>query len=248
MGMDANISRRRALGATAGLVCAATGLVCTVGAFAEATFAHPRTISQALRRLYLEALSNGASGVNDPDAGLFATLTGASYAPRLESLDGRVIGFVSTGQMETDRTFPVIREYLERVHGCTVFDESHFTQGTGVIAREDNGIAEAMRTLGVEGAILGNAGCYHCATAVGRAAAQLELAGLPTAIVGQRYYENRLSAAFADFGLPAQPTVGQYVPMEVFEPDSDLASLAAALPGVLGALTSWNWAFRTPRA
>ena len=76
MGMDADISRRRALGATAGLVCAATGLVCTVGAFAEATFAHPRTISQALRRLYLEALSNGASGVNDPDAGLFATLPG----------------------------------------------------------------------------------------------------------------------------------------------------------------------------
>ena len=241
MGMDADISRRRALGAAAGLVCAA-------GVFAEATLARPRTLGQALRRLCLEALANGASGVNDPDAGLFATLPMASYAPRLESLDGRIIGFVSTGQKETDRTFPVIREYLERVHNCTVLDESHFTQGTGIIAREDNGIAEAMHTLGVEGAILGNAGCYHCATAVGRAAAQLELAGIPTAIVGQRYYENRLSAAFADFGLPAQPTVGKYVPMSVFESDSDLTSLTAALPGVLDALTSWNWEFRTPRS
>ena len=103
MGMDTDISRRRALGAATGLVCAAAGLVCAAGAFAEATLARPRTIGQALRRLYLEALSNGASGVNDPDAGLFATLPGAPYAPRLESLDGRVIGFVSTGQKETDR-------------------------------------------------------------------------------------------------------------------------------------------------
>lgn len=236
-GMEQDITRRRALGA-------ALGLACTAGAFAEAAFAPLRAFQAAMVRLTAEALANGASGVNDPDTGIFATVPTASYAPRLDGLEGRVIGFVSTDQKEADRTFPVIRAYLERC-GCTVIDQTHFTSGTGTIAREGNGIAQTMAALGVEGAVVGNAGCYHCATAVGRAAAQLELAGIPTAIVAQRYYEDRLSAAFADFGLPAQPTVGKYVPMAIFEPESDLALLERALPGVLRALTSWNWAFRT---
>ena len=241
MGKDADISRRQALGAGLGLACAA-------GVYAEAALAPTRAFPVALVRLIAEAQANGATGVNDPDAGIFATLPTEAYAPRLDGLRGRVIGFVSTGQKEAERTFPVIRAHLERKFGCTVFDETHFTQGNGAIAREGNGIAEAMAALGVEGAILGNAGCYHCSTAVGRAAAQLELAGIPTAIVAQRYYEDRLSAAFADFGLPAQPTVGKYLPMALFEPGSDLDLLERDLPGLLRALTSWNWAFREPHA
>ena len=241
MGLDTDITRRRLLGAALGVLFAGGGL-------AKASLEPPRTFSEAMARLEREALANGASGVNDPDAGIFATLPTETYAPRLSGLEGRIIGFVSTGQKEADRTFPLIRAHLEGVWGCTVYDEGNFTQGNGTIAREGNGIAEAMAALGVEAAVVGNAGCYHCATAVGRAAAQLELAGIPTAIVAQRYYEDRLSAAFADFGLPAQPTVGEYVPMEVFEPGSDLASLERSLPGVLRALTSWNWAFRTPRS
>lgn len=226
---------------------AAAGLACFIGSYSWSAYGPPRTFDEAMTRLVREAQRNGASGKNDPDAGIFATVPTETYAPRLAGLAGRVIGFVSTGQKETDRTFALIRAHLERAYGCTVIDETHFTQGNGTIAKEGNGIAEAMAALGVEGAILGNAGCSHCATAVGRAAAQLELAGIPTAIVAQHYYEDRLSAAFADFGLPAQPTVGEYVPLQVFEPDSDLSPLEARLEGVLRALVSWKWTFRTPR-
>lgn len=82
----------------------------------------------------------------------------ATYAPRLDMLDGRTIAFVSNGAWEAPRTFALLRERLEQAHACTVIDEHHFPVGQGIIAKENNGIAETMATLGVEAAILGNGG------------------------------------------------------------------------------------------
>lgn len=168
----------------------------------------------------------------------------AGYAPRLEGLRGRVIGFVGNGAYEEERTFAVIRAYLEDEWSCTVIDQTHFARGQGIIAKENNGVAETMAGYGVEAAVLGNAGCSHCSIAVGRAAAQLELAGIPTAIVARRAFERHLCFSFAAFGLPSQPTVSWYVPGELFAESSDLTPLVRHADDVLRALTSERFAFR----
>ena len=81
-----------------------------------------------------------------------------SFAPRLESLEGKTIGFVGVDYWQDAASFLLVRHYLEDVYHCTVYDQSHFLNGTENITRDDNGIAEQMLSLGVDAAILGNAG------------------------------------------------------------------------------------------
>lgn len=80
------------------------------------------------------------------------------FAERLDTLEGKIIGFVSNGSWEDDRTFPVIQEYLETTYHCTVYDQFQFPFGKDTITVDNNGVAEVALGLGVDAMIVGNAG------------------------------------------------------------------------------------------
>ena len=80
------------------------------------------------------------------------------FVERLGSLEGKTIGFVSNGAWEEDRTFAAIQKYLEDVYHCTVIDAHQVPFGKDEITKDNNGVLEAMQALGVEAAIVGNAG------------------------------------------------------------------------------------------
>lgn len=94
--------------------------------------------------------------VYDPCGSVLVT---ESFTDRLDTLDGKTIAFVGDGMWEDDRTFAVIKEKLESNYSdVTVITEDNFPQTVDSISVDDNGIAEKMLELGVDAAIIGNAG------------------------------------------------------------------------------------------
>lgn len=81
------------------------------------------------------------------------------FTPRLDTLDGKTIGFVGDDSWEDDRTFLLIKDFLEKNYsGVTVITQDNFAHGIIEITKTNNGIAEKMKELGVDAAIVGNAG------------------------------------------------------------------------------------------
>ena len=78
------------------------------------------------------------------------------HAPRLDSLAGKRIGFVSNEQWQAYRMLPMLKEALEEdFPGVTVLPVDAFPQGNGVIGNED--VARMVRESGVDAVIVGNA-------------------------------------------------------------------------------------------
>lgn len=81
------------------------------------------------------------------------------HQPRLDTLDGKTIGFVSDKAWEDERTFALIKELLvAKYPTVTILDQSNFLSGIEEITKDNNGIAEVMQEMGVDAAIIGNAG------------------------------------------------------------------------------------------
>ena len=81
------------------------------------------------------------------------------HTARLDTLDGKTIGFVSDDAWEDDRTFAEIKRLIERDYPTvTVLTQDNFTHGIEAITKANNGVAEQMKALGVDAAIVGNAG------------------------------------------------------------------------------------------
>lgn len=81
------------------------------------------------------------------------------HAARLDSLENKTIGFVSDDAWEDDRTFALIKDlFAEQYPSVTIITQDNFTHGIEAITKENNGIAEQMQALGVDAAIVGNAG------------------------------------------------------------------------------------------
>lgn len=80
------------------------------------------------------------------------------FAPRLDTLEGKTIAFISDDAWEDARTFPIIQKYLEDTYHCTVYSYENFTHGVEFITPDDNGIPEALKEKGVDAVIVGNAG------------------------------------------------------------------------------------------
>jgi hypothetical protein len=80
-----------------------------------------------------------------------------TFAPRLEDLNGKTICEVTDDSWETDRTFPAIRQLLQKMYPTlkvVTFDRFPFlSTGTDVPGLED-----AVKKEGCQGAIVGNAG------------------------------------------------------------------------------------------
>ena len=78
------------------------------------------------------------------------------HAPRLASLEGKRIGFVSNEQWQAYRMLPLVKEALEAdIPGVTVLPIDAFPQGNAVIGEEE--VARLVKISGVDAVIVGNA-------------------------------------------------------------------------------------------
>jgi len=89
----------------------------------------------------------------DPSGALEVT---QRHAPRLASLEGRRIGFVSNEQWQAYRMLPMLKEMLEvDFPGIEVLPLDAFPQGNAVIGNEET--AALVKKSGVDAVIVANA-------------------------------------------------------------------------------------------
>ena len=94
--------------------------------------------------------------VYDPTGSVEITQT---YAPRLDTVDGKTIAFASDGMWADDRTFELITELFAEKHPTTtIIRETNFPIGIDALTKPDNPIVGMMQDLKVDAAIIGNAG------------------------------------------------------------------------------------------
>lgn len=94
--------------------------------------------------------------VYDPTGSVEVSQT---FSPRLDGIDGKTIAFLCNDMWQQDRTFAAIKEQLEtRYTGVKVITQDNFPGTTQDLTKDKNGIAEMMKELGVDAAIVGNAG------------------------------------------------------------------------------------------
>jgi len=90
---------------------------------------------------------------HDPSGALEVT---QPHAPRLASLEGRRIGFVSNEQWQAYRMLPMLKSMLEEdFPGIQVLPVDAFPQGNALIGTEET--AALVKKSGVEAVIVGNA-------------------------------------------------------------------------------------------
>jgi len=90
---------------------------------------------------------------HDPSGTLEVT---QQHAPRLASLEGKRIGFVSNEQWQAFRTLPLLKTMLEAdFPGIEVLPIDAFPQGNAVIG--DEATAKLVKQSGVDAVIIGNA-------------------------------------------------------------------------------------------
>ncbi|MGZ8230656.1 MAG: UGSC family (seleno)protein [Burkholderiales bacterium] len=78
------------------------------------------------------------------------------FAPRLDSLEGKRIGFVSNEQWQAYRMLPMLKSMLEQdFKGIEVLPVDTFPQGNALIGTEQT--AAAVKKSGVDAVIVGNA-------------------------------------------------------------------------------------------
>jgi hypothetical protein len=78
------------------------------------------------------------------------------FAPRLDTLQGKRIGFVSNEQWQAYRMLPALKEMLEKdFPGIEVLPIDTFPQGNNLIPTEET--AAAVAKSGVDAVIVGNA-------------------------------------------------------------------------------------------
>lgn len=90
---------------------------------------------------------------HDPSGALEVT---QRHAPRLASLEGRRIGFVSNEQWQAYRMLPMLKEMLEQdFPGITVLPIDAYPQGNALIGTVET--AALVKKSGVDAVIVGNA-------------------------------------------------------------------------------------------
>jgi hypothetical protein len=78
------------------------------------------------------------------------------HAPRLDTLAGKRIGFVSNEQWQAFRMLPLIRELLQADHAnVEVLPIDRFPQGNTLIGNAE--VAHMVKDSGVDAVIVGNA-------------------------------------------------------------------------------------------
>ena len=146
MNQESKLSRRRMLQMTGAGMLGAGALLAGAGCAKETPAPAPEPVKpqSITRKIY------------DPSGSVAITQL---FTPRLDTLDGKTIAFVADDAWEDDRTFPIIKDFLEtKYQGVKVITQDNFAHGIAEITKANNGIAEQMKEMGVDAAIVGNAG------------------------------------------------------------------------------------------
>jgi hypothetical protein len=78
------------------------------------------------------------------------------HAPRVPTLEGKRVGFVSNEQWQAFRMLPRLKALLEAdFRGIEVLPIDRFPQGNAVIGSEET--AELVKASGVDAVVIGNA-------------------------------------------------------------------------------------------
>lgn len=78
------------------------------------------------------------------------------HAPRLDTLAGKRIGFVSNEQWQAFRMLPLIKDMLEKdFPGIDVLPIDHYPQGNTLIGNAE--VARLVKESNVDAVIIGNA-------------------------------------------------------------------------------------------
>ena len=78
------------------------------------------------------------------------------HAPRLDSLDGKTVGFISNDMWQAHRMLPLLRDWLaERHPTATLIAEDEFPIGNTLIDSEDT--VDRLEARSVDAVIIGNA-------------------------------------------------------------------------------------------
>jgi len=89
----------------------------------------------------------------DPSGSIEVT---QAHAPRLATLEGKRIGFVSNEQWQAFRMLPMLKQMLEEdFPGIEVLPVDAFPQGNALIGSEET--AALVKQSGVDGVIVANA-------------------------------------------------------------------------------------------
>lgn len=89
----------------------------------------------------------------DPSGAIEVT---QAHAPRIATLEGKRVGFVSNDQWQAFRMLPRLKTLLEAdFPGIDVLPVDAFPQGNGVIGSEET--AALVKASGVDAVIIGNA-------------------------------------------------------------------------------------------
>ena len=79
-----------------------------------------------------------------------------SHAPRIDSLNGKNIGFLSNDQWQAYRTLPLIRDMIQKdFPDCTVLPIDALPQGVGAIGSRKT--VEKVKAAQVDAVVIGNA-------------------------------------------------------------------------------------------
>jgi hypothetical protein len=79
------------------------------------------------------------------------------FSPRLADLSGKTLCELSNDSWEASRTFPAIRELLQRQFPTTkIIPYTEFPKGTAAI--DNDKIGDMVKAKGCQGVIVGNAG------------------------------------------------------------------------------------------
>jgi hypothetical protein len=79
-----------------------------------------------------------------------------AHAPRIDTLEGKRIGFVSNEQWQAFRMLPILKEMIEAdFPGTEVLPIDAFPQGNALIPTEET--AALVKKSGVDAVIVGNA-------------------------------------------------------------------------------------------
>ena len=92
--------------------------------------------------------------VYDPTGAYQVTQT---FAPRLTDLNGKTICEVTDAEWQTERTFPLIRDLLQRQFP-TIKIITYDKLPTLLLGSDVRGLEDAVKAAGCQGAIVGNAG------------------------------------------------------------------------------------------
>jgi len=160
------------------------------------------------------------------------------YAPRLSSLAGKRVGFLSGEQWQAHRTLPMLKSLLEDdFPGVEVLPLDTFPSGEHAVGAEPT--IRQVKDSGVDAMIIGNAACGSCSTALGRAAAKLEGVGIPTAVFGRTDFLGVVRNAVSGLGFPPEAPVVAF-PVDMFLPGSDLSPIKARRQEFYDRLTGWR--------